>query len=55
MLFVEAGQWKAWLHDRDRSEGCFLTAVTPEQLLERMNEGLETGAMDWRPDRKGKR
>jgi len=55
MFLVENGWWKAWVHDRDASLGCFVSASSLPDLLKTLNQGLETGAMDWRPDRNGKK
>lgn len=55
MIFVEGSAWKLWVHDRDSLNGAFLSAGTLEDALERLNAGLESGSLDWRPDRKGKK
>jgi hypothetical protein len=55
MIFVEGGRWKAWLHDRDALEGCFVSATTLAGLLTAVEGVLEEGGGDWRPDRKGGR
>lgn len=55
MVFVEQGRWKAWLHDRDAQEGCFVTGETLGLLLETVEDILAKGGGDWRPDRKGGR
>lgn len=52
MLMVESGLWKAWVHDRDASLGAFVSGENLQLLLKRLNEGLESGGLDWRPDRK---
>jgi len=52
MLFREGGAWKAWLHDRDALHGCFLSAPTLVELLERCDECVGEGSGDWRPDGK---
>jgi hypothetical protein len=51
MIFCEGGAWKAWLHDRDLEEGAFLSAQTPEELLQLCDEGIGSGKLDWRPDK----
>jgi hypothetical protein len=52
MLMVEGGLWKAWVHDRDAGRGAFASAATLAKLLAVVNDGLETGSMDWRPDKR---
>ena len=55
MIFVEAGVWKAWCHDRDASMGSFTSADSLESLLCKLNAGFEDGQLDWRPDRARKK
>jgi len=55
MLMWEGGSWKVWAHDRELSEGQFISGATPEQVLESLEKSLTTGVGDWRPDRKAKR
>jgi len=52
MFFTESGAWKAWLHDRDGCEGCFVSSDSLDSLLVRLEEMLSVGGGDWRPDRK---
>ena len=52
MLFTESGVWKCWLHDRDASQGCFLSSSTLEGVLKKANEIAGGAGGDWRPDRK---
>jgi hypothetical protein len=47
-LFVELGQWKASLNDRDQHRVAFCTALTPVALLTSIEEGLVTNGLDWR-------
>jgi hypothetical protein len=51
LLFSEGGSWKCCAHDRDTGEKAFLASRTPEELLSVLDKGLETGQMDWRPDK----
>jgi len=50
MLMVDAGSWKAWIHDRDAKRSCFVTSATPEGLLGVVEDVLANGAGEWRPD-----
>jgi hypothetical protein len=52
MLLTEGGRWKAWAHDRDSSEGLFVSALTLEGTLDALEDILITGNGDWRPDKK---
>jgi len=51
MLLVEAGLWKCWVHDKDASLGAFVSSGTLEGLLKAVDKGVESGSLDWRPDR----
>lgn len=52
MLFAEDGRWKAWLHDRDGSLGCFVSAATLEELLPALDKVVGSAGGDWRADKK---
>jgi hypothetical protein len=52
MLFTEDGRWKAWLHDRDASMGCFVTGRSLEEVLGAAEGAVGEGGGDWRPDKK---
>ncbi len=51
MIMVESGLWKSWVHDRDASIGAFVSSGTLPGLLKALDKGVETGQLDWRPDR----
>jgi hypothetical protein len=55
MIFAEDGRWKAWLHDRDGSQSCFVSSDTLEGLLASTCKAAATAGGDWRPDKKGGR
>ncbi len=52
MLFCEEGKWKAWLHDRDAKQGCFVAAATLAGALAAAESAVAGQGGDWRPDRK---
>ncbi len=49
-MFVDAGMWKACFKDRDQGQVLFVSAKTPEQLLQTIETQLATGGAEWRPD-----
>jgi hypothetical protein len=51
MLLTEGGSWKIWAHDRDSSEGLFVSARSPEAALDQLEGVLSDGGGDWRPDK----
>lgn len=48
LIFTEQGAWKACLCARDTEEVCFVTAPTFEELVERLEAGLQMEGLDWR-------
>lgn len=48
---TEYGFWKAQVNDNEGQRYAYLTATTPEELLDRLERGLTTGELDWRPSR----
>jgi hypothetical protein len=52
MIFTEDGRWKAWLHDRDGSQGCFVSSSTLEELLAVAAKTVGATGGDWRPDKR---
>lgn len=50
-LFVDQGQWKARLNDRDGGLVVFLAAEGYIALLEALEAGLREGTLDWRVDK----
>jgi hypothetical protein len=52
MVFVEAGAWKVWLHDRDAHMGCFVSGHSLEGALAAAEGAVAGQSGDWRPDRK---
>jgi hypothetical protein len=58
LLFVDQGEWKACLNDRDGGRVAFVTAGTVAGLLGALEEQLQAGSAEWRaskPWRKGGR
>lgn len=53
-LFSEDGMWKACLNDKDGQLVAFVSGKSPEAMLEAMEAGLESGALDWRKSRQTK-
>lgn len=49
-IFVEGGMWKARLKDKQEGVYGFVSAETLDELLITVNECLESGKIDWRPD-----
>lgn len=47
-MFVDAGAWKACLSDKDQGLIAFTSASDPEALLETVERGLVSNALDWR-------
>jgi hypothetical protein len=52
MVFAEDGRWKAWVHDRDASMGCFVSSETLDGLWSAVEKAVGASGGDWRPDRK---
>jgi len=50
-LFVDQGQWKARLNDRDGGQVAFVSAEGFIALLEALETALRDGTLDWREDR----
>jgi len=50
-LFVDNGQWKARLNDREDGLVAFVAADGFIALLEALESGLRDGTLDWREDR----
>lgn len=48
LLFVEQGKVKACLNDRECSDVSFVTGGDVLTLLQRVEEGLRLGDLDWR-------
>jgi len=56
LVFVEGGLVKACVRDREVGEVAFVTGVGLENLLGRIEQGLDAGSLDWRAERqKGRR
>jgi hypothetical protein len=53
LLFCEDGRYKAWLHDRDLGQSCFLSNTSLTNLLMALEAGLVDDDLEWRPDRNG--
>lgn len=47
-LFIEDGQWKACVSDRDQGLIAFVSAANPEELLVALEKGLQATTLDWR-------
>lgn len=52
LILTEGGRWKLWAHDRDSSEGLFVSASGLAAAMGQLEQVLETGQGDWRPDKK---
>jgi len=52
LLFAEEGRLKAALNDREGLVVAFASSDTFLGLLETVNEGLQTGRLDWRPGKR---
>jgi hypothetical protein len=50
-LFTDSGAWKVTVKDKDGGLVAFLTAASPEGLLERLEAGLVNGTLDWRREK----
>lgn len=50
MLMVDGSAWKAWVHDRDGKRSCFVSARTPWDLLNTVEDVLANAGGEWRPD-----
>jgi len=48
LIFVQSGELKACINDRQFSRSAFLTAATVESLLHTLDEKLEADSLDWR-------
>jgi len=58
LLFVDQGEWKCCLNDRDGGRVAFTTGTTVAGLLGALEEALQAGRVEWRaskPFRKGGR
>jgi len=53
MLIADGGMWKAFVHDRDQKLKCFLSAMTPLELLQVVEDALANGGGEWRPEDSG--
>jgi hypothetical protein len=49
-VFVESGQWKCCLTCRGTSRKAFVSAQTLQELLSRVDQGLDMDDLDWRRD-----
>lgn len=50
-VFVDQGQWKCCLSDRDAGLVAFVTASEPDGLLQALEKGLRGESLDWRVTR----
>lgn len=55
LLLVEAGRYKAWVHDRDGRRSAWVSAVSLTGVLGAANKGLLEDRLDWRADREAGR
>lgn len=51
MLFVDAGEWKGCLRDRDTSRTLWVTAGSLPELLTTLEATLASGGGDWRQEK----
>lgn len=51
LFFVERGELKCCISDRDAQRSAFLTGSDFQALLEAVEHGLEEDALDWRQKR----
>lgn len=51
LFFVERGQLKCCLHDRDAGRSAFLTGDTVEELLGEVERSLAADVVEWRVKR----
>lgn len=54
-LFVDEGQWKACLVDRESDRLTFVSGDSVEGVMLALDEQLRTGGCDWRPDKFAKK
>lgn len=50
-LFFEQNVFKLMVNDRDLKRKCFVSAGSVSAVLAKADRGLETGDLDWRPDK----
>lgn len=55
VLFRDALRLKACLSDKDADLVCFVTADTPDAILEALEVGLRDDTLDWRRQQKKRR
>lgn len=56
LIFVDEGQWKACLNDRDSGSVAFVSSSSVGGLLDAISDGLRGDSLDWRRGRdQGKR
>lgn len=55
LVFVEGGQWKCCVNDRDAGMSAFVSASTFEGLMKAVEEALKQGKADWRVPRSQRR
>lgn len=55
VLFRDALRLKACLSDKDADLVCFVTADSPDALLEALERGLAEDTLDWRRQQKKRR
>jgi len=48
LVFVQSGELKACINDRHYSRSAFISAATVEDLLQSLDEKLESDSLDWR-------
>jgi hypothetical protein len=54
VLFTDDAVWKVCLSDKDQDLVAFVTAHSPQEALEALEEGLRQDKLDWRPNRSTK-
>jgi len=53
-IFIEYGDWKCCVNDKDAELVAFVTKPTLEELLPCVEKGLAANTLDWRPSTQGK-
>jgi len=48
-VFVQDGTWKACLNDKDSGRTAFVSARSPDELLDVLEKAVATGSVEWKP------